>query len=258
MFSKVMAGTVTREEGAMFLNHLGKENLVETGRELAVLVETPPPGVFSKTILHTIALSRNKAFHNILVENLVNKNEELSMLAASEMARLRNEEAKNVLTEHLNNDVYHVRKASAMALLTFEDGIEILRRHITTHPEPFYRLTSAQALLQAGRKGIECLLTVLNSDNQGAVITAADVLIKTQGGLEEIDAARIFEALMNAGDKKDSQPASIVELLKVAASLKEKARGYEGYVMAFADHPSKSVRKEAAKTLSQIRAALSE
>ena len=34
MFSKVMAGTVTREEGTMLINHLAREDLAETVREL--------------------------------------------------------------------------------------------------------------------------------------------------------------------------------------------------------------------------------
>jgi hypothetical protein len=50
MFSKVMAGTVTREEGTMLLNHLAKEDQAGTVTELAALIETPPPGVFLKTL----------------------------------------------------------------------------------------------------------------------------------------------------------------------------------------------------------------
>ncbi|MDP2690278.1 MAG: hypothetical protein Q8P48_09225, partial [Deltaproteobacteria bacterium] len=67
MFTKVMAGTVTREEGTMLINHLAKEDMASTVSELSYLMENPPPGVFPKTILHTIALSRNKAFHDIMI-----------------------------------------------------------------------------------------------------------------------------------------------------------------------------------------------
>ena len=42
MFSKVMAGTVTREEGTMLLNHLVKEDLAGTIKELAYLIDYRP------------------------------------------------------------------------------------------------------------------------------------------------------------------------------------------------------------------------
>ena len=74
MFLKVMAGTVTREEGTMLINHLAKEDPSGTVSELAYLVENPPPGVFQKTILHTISLARNKAFFGIMISCLEHKN----------------------------------------------------------------------------------------------------------------------------------------------------------------------------------------
>lgn len=254
MFSKVMAGTVTREEGTMLINHLAKENLVETVSELSYLIDTPPPGVFSKTILHTIALARNKSFHNILVASLDHKNEDVSILAAEELARLKTSEAQEVLVEHLTSDVYHVRKASAAALAQFPEGLATLKEHILTHSEPFYRLTSAQALIKAGKQGIETLLSILNSGKEDAVKSIAEALIAAGKDLGNSEIPKIFEALMMAGDRKDTQ--SILGLLKVAGSLKGKARGFEGYVMAFEDHPTESVRKEAQDALKQIKAAL--
>lgn len=255
MFSKVMAGTVTREEGTMLINHLAKENLAETVSELSYLIETPPPGVFSKTILHTIALSRNKAFHNIIVASLDHKSEDVSILAAQELVRLKTSEARVVLVEHLTSEAYHVRKASATALVQgFPEGAEILKKHILEHSEPFFRLTSTQALIKAGKKGIETLLSILGSGNNAAIVSIAEALAASCNDLGSEDIPRIFDALMTAGDRKDTQ--AILELLKVAGALKGKARGFEGYVMAFEDYPAAPVRTEAQNALKQIKAAL--
>ena len=252
MFSKVMAGTVTREEGTMLINHLAKEDLEGTVSELASLVETPPPGVFQKTILHTIALTRNKAFFNIIVSCLEHKNEDVSILAAQELSKLKSAEARETLTAHLDSEAYHVRKASAAAIAQgFADGAEILKSHMLRRSEPFYRLTSAQALVKSGKKGLEALLSVMASGNQGAMTTAAEALVGGSGELEQGDAHSVFDALMTAGDRKDSH--LIIEILKVVAALKGKASGFEGFVLAFADYPSESVRKEAQKALQMIR-----
>lgn len=257
MFSKVMAGTVTREEGAMLINHLAKEDLAETVKELTYLIDNPPQGVFSKTILHTIALSRNRGLYSIMVEGLEHKNEDVSILAAQELARLKTSEAKDVLAEHLNSEAYHVRKASAIALAQgFADGFEILKEHILASTEPFYRSTSAQALVKGGRRGVETLIALLNSNNAGAMATAAEALISGASDFSDENIPRIFDALMLAGDRKEAQ--SIVELLKIAGSLKGKAKGFEGYVMAFEDYPSDPVRREAINALKQIRKPFSE
>ncbi|MBI5493371.1 MAG: HEAT repeat domain-containing protein [Deltaproteobacteria bacterium] len=253
MFSKVMAGTVTREEGTMLINHLAKEDQADTIRELIYLIDNPPQGVFPKTVLHTIALSRNKAFYGIMLESLEHKNEDVSILAAEELASLKTSDAKYVLMEHLNSEVYHVRKASALALAKgFDDGVEILKRHIIAHPEPFYRLTSAQALLLSGRKGgLSSLIEILSSGNEGAVKTAAEALSGAGDMLPGEDIPKILGALMLAGDNKDSR--LIIELLKVVAGLKGRARGFEGFVLAFTDYPSDPVRAEAEHALKEIR-----
>lgn len=254
MFSKVMAGTVTREEGTMLINHLAKEDLAETVKELSFLIDNPPPGVFPKTILHTIALSRNKSFYNIMVASLEHKNEDVSILAAQELGRLKTADAKHVLAEHLTSEVYHVRKASAIALAQgFPEGIEILKRQMLTHPEPFYRSTSADALLKAGKRGIDALIEVLSSGNAGAVSSAAEVLSKSSNEIEDSDIPKIFGALMLAGDKKDV--STIIELLKVSASLGARARGFEGFVMAFTDYNYEPIKNEARKALKRIRGA---
>lgn len=252
MFSKVMAGTVTREEGTMLINHLAKEDQAGTVKELMFLIDNPPPGVFPKTILHTVALSRNKAFFNIMIACLEHKNEDVSILAAQELAKLKTGDAKEVLTEHLDSEAYHVRKASAIALVQgFVDGIELVRDHLLKHREPFYRLTSAQALLKAGKKGVDSLLSILSSGQGGPMATAAEALAAGSRDLDQNDIPRIFDALMTAGDRKDAQ--SIIELLKVAGALKGKASGFEGFVLAFADYPSEPVRKEAQNALKMIR-----
>lgn len=252
MFSKVMAGTVTREEGTMLINHLAKEDQAGTVKELSSLIETPPPGVFQKTILHTVALARNKAFFSIMVSCLEHKNEEVSVLAAQELAKLKSVDARGTLAEHLDSDVYHVRKASAVAIVEgFPDGVEAVKGHMLRRSEPFYRLTSAQALLKSGKKGVEALLSLMSSGNHGAMMTAAETLISGSGDMEQGDVQMVIDALLTAGDRKDSH--TIVELLKVVAALKGKAGGFEGFVLAFSDYPSESVRREAQNALNMIR-----
>lgn len=253
MFSKVMAGTVTREEGTMLLNHLAKEDPAGTASELSALIETPPPGVFQKTILHTVALARNKAFLGIMVSCLEDKDEEVSTLAAQELARFKSADARDILTEHLDSEAYHVRKVSAAAIVeSFPDGADVVKDHVLRRSEPLYRLTSVQALAGSGKKGLEALLSLMSSGNQDAMMTAAEALIDGSGGMEQGDVQKIIDALMNAGDRKDN--GSIIEILKVVAALKGKASGFEGFVLAFADYPSETVRQEAQNTLRMIRA----
>lgn len=252
MFSKIMAGTVTREEGTMLINSLVRSNQAEAVKELSYLIENPPPGVFPKTILHTISLSRNKSLINIIIAGLENRNEDVSILAAQELASQKTADAKHVLVEHLDSEIYHVRKASAIALCKgFSDGIDIVKKHILTHSEPFYRSTSALALLESGKSGLEAILNLLNSGNTNAMATCAEVLVSACKNLDSANIPRVFEALMIAGDKKDT--TAIIELLKVAAALKGRARGFEGYIMAFTDYPFEPVRKEAQNALKHIK-----
>ncbi len=253
MFSKVMAGTVTREEGSMLLNHLVKEDETGTLSELVFLVDNPPPDVHQKTILHTITLARNKAFFKIMASSLENENDEISVQAAYELARLKTDEAKDVLIEHLSAEACRIRKASASAFIQGfgAEGIEILTEYIRTNPEPLYRATSAQALLEAGRPGIEALLSILNSADPGSVQTVVEVIGSAGDELSDEDMRRIVDALLLAGDREDA-PA-ITALLKVVASFGPRARSLEAYVMAFADHPSEVVRDAAQGTLEKIK-----
>ncbi|OGQ56246.1 MAG: hypothetical protein A3J24_02855 [Deltaproteobacteria bacterium RIFCSPLOWO2_02_FULL_53_8] len=252
MFTKIMAGTITREEGTMLINDLAKGRYEDTIKELFFLIDNPPSGVFPKTIIHTIALSRNKAFSKIMIASLEHKNADVSILAAGELGKQRTAEAKEVLREHLNSEAYHVRQASASALIDGfgNDGIEVLKKHILTHHEPFYRSTSSQALLRAGREGIDCLISILNSGNPGAVATTAASLSSAVPVLEREDIPKIFEALMRAGDKKET--TTIIELLKIAGLLKSKAIGFDGYIRAFVDYPVMIVSDEAKKALKLI------
>lgn len=252
MFTKIMAGTITREEGTMLINDLAKARHEDTLRELFYLIDNPPSGVYPKTIIHTVALARNKAFSKIMVASLEHKNADVSILAAIELGKQRTVEAQECLREHLNSEVYHVRQASASALIDGfgNEGIEVLKKHILTHHENFYRATSAQALLKNGREGIDCLLSLLNSGNPGAVSTAASCLSSAVLVLEKEDIPKIFEALMRAGDKKET--TTIIELLKVAGLLKSKAIGFDGYIRAFVDDPVLLVSEEAKKALKLI------
>ncbi len=257
MFSKVMAGTVTREEGTMLINHLARDGQADTTKELAFLIDNPPPGVFAKTILHTIALSRNKAFFNLMISSLEHKNEDLSILAAQELARLKTSDAKHVLTEHLNSEAYHVRKVSALALVEgFSDGPEILKKHILAHAEPFYRSTSAEALTKCGENGTNVLIYILQLQNTGAAVTAAQALDNMAGKLTSADIPKIIEALMLAGDRKDS--LLIIELLKLVSHIGRRAKGFEGYVKVFSDHPSKAVHDEAANAIKMMGLGISD
>ena len=98
---------------------------------------------------------------------------------------------------------------------------------------------------------MESLLSLMSSGNHGAMMTAAEALISGSSDLEQGDVQMVFDALLTAGDRKDSH--SIVELLKVVAALKSKASGFEGFVLAFTDYPSESVRREAQNALNMIR-----
>lgn len=252
MFSKVMGGTVTREEGAMLLNDMARGMEAEVLKELTFLVENPPPDVHQKTILHTIVLARNEAFLSIMISSLANESDEVSTFAAEELARLKSDEAKKVLVEHLGVDDYNVRKVTAAAFARNfgAEGIELLRNYIIENPEPLYRLTSADALLGAGRPGINALLSVLKCPDPGPLQTVAEAIEK--GGVElDGDSMRsVIDGLLLAGDREDEP--SIAALLKAIASLGSRARPLGVYVMAFSDHRSEAVRNAARGTLKKI------
>ena len=92
---------------------------------------------------------------------------------------------------------------------------------------------------------------MLATGTGGVVVTAAEALMTEPDKLEDSDIPGVFEALMNAGDRKDDQSA--VELLKVAGSLKGRAKGFESFIQAFADYPFEAVKEEAERALQNIR-----
>ncbi len=253
MFSKIIAGTVSREEGAILINHLVKESSVETIGALSYLIENPPRNVFQKTVLHTIALARNKALFQIMAESITSKDEDVSLLAASELARLRTEGAKRTLVENLDNNIYHVRKSAAVALAEDygDDGISILKEHLLSHEEPFYRATSAQGLASTGEKGVDTLFSILRTEKPGPVFSAVEALTGYDGEIREDLIPVAIEALMQAGDNRDIP--LVVELLRLLALFKKKALRYEAFIAAFADDSSESIRLEAQKTLHAIK-----
>ncbi len=253
MFSKIIAGTVSREEGAILINHLVRENRDDTIRSLAYLIENPPRNVFQKTVLHTIALARNKALFRIMAESIHSKDEDVSLMAASELARLRTEDAKQTLIDNLDHDTYHVRRSAAVALAEDygEDGFEILKRHILAHEEPFYRATSAQGLAAAGRGGVSVLFSILASNASGPGLSAAEAIAELEDQIEERHLPVAVEALMRAGDNRDIP--LVVELLRVVALFRDKALRYEAFITAFAGDSSESIRIEARKALHRIR-----
>jgi len=253
MFSKIIAGTVSREEGAILINHLVRENRDETIRSLAYLIENPPRNVFQKTVLHTIALARNKALFRIMAESIHSKDEDVSYMAASELARLRTEGAKETLVKNLDHDIFHVRRNAAVALAEDygDEGIEILKRHILSHEEPFYRATSAQGLATAGTKGAEALFTILASGSPGAALSAAEAITGIEEELDERHLPTAIEALMKAGDRRDIP--LVVELLRIMALFGKKALRYEPFIGAFTGDASESIRLEAQKTMHKIQ-----
>lgn len=253
MFSKIIAGTVSREEGAILINHLVKENSIETISALTYLIENPPRNVFQKTVLHTIALARNKALFKIMAESIHSQDEDVSFLAASELARLRTEGAKTTLIENLDNEIYHVRKSAAMALAEDygDDGLNVLKEHMLDHEEPFYRATSAQGLVCAGASGINTLFSILQTDKEGPVFSSAEALTGFEGEIKANLIPVAIEALMKAGDRRNIP--LVVELLRLLALCNKEALKYEPFIAAFTDDNSESIRLEAQKTLHTIK-----
>ena len=253
MFSKIIAGTVSREEGAILINHLVKESSVETISALSYLIENPPRNVFQKTVLHTIALARNKALFKIMAESIHSKDEDVSLLAALELARLRTEGAKKTLIENLDHDIYHVRRSAAIALAEDygDDGLSVLKDHILSHEEPFYRATSAQGLASTGDTGVNTLFAIMRTEKPGPVFSAVEALTGYEDEINESLMPVAIEALMEAGDRRDIP--LVVEILKLLALFKQKALKYEAFITAFADDNSESIRLEAQKNLHAIR-----
>ncbi|HHL39460.1 MAG TPA: HEAT repeat domain-containing protein [Deltaproteobacteria bacterium] len=253
MFNKVLAKTITREEGTMLLNDLVKRDKVTTLKEIASLIRTPPPGVFPKTILHTVVLANNKVFNDLLIASLDHRDESVTILAAEGLAKLRTDDAKEVLKGHIDSDIYHVRKASAAALVMGfgKEGVEILKKHVLTHPEPFYRLTSVMAIIGAGAMGKQALLEILATGDVPAIESVAEGLADAPVDFDEEEIPTLIEAMVAAADNEKFE--AVERLLGVLGSLGSKAARYEQYLSVFLESPSPAVREAATTAVRRIR-----
>lgn len=253
MFVKVMSGTVTEEEGTFLINSLAKTNGQETVDAVASLINEPPQHITPQKVFHTVAITRNRKFFDILTATLDHRDEEVSIYACEELATYFRGEAKFVLEEHLNSEAYHVRKSSAITLVKVfgGEGIAALKRHILEHNSHYHMLTSCEALMQAGEHGISALVDMLNSDNAEALSTISEVLAPLAAKVSDQDVPKIVDALTRAGDANNS-PA-IIGLLKVIASFGKRVKQYEWWVRAYEDHHDSSVAAEAKRTSEALR-----
>lgn len=224
VFRKIADGKVTREGGAMFLKDLLKR--ADAGlviEELERLTACPPPGIYVKTILHTLLLTRNDLFIGILSKFLMHVDEETAVFAAKGLAGLRSFESFKVLVKHLDYDGYLCRKAAAEALAESfgRDGIEALKHHIMAVNGYMYKLTSIDALLK-GKDGIRALVEIMAFDENGGLSQIA--LEAIRGSVvrkpQEMDflKKKIEEIVMTGG--RDAVLVTAEELLKVLGRLK--------------------------------------
>ncbi|MBI5888160.1 MAG: hypothetical protein HZB82_05550 [Deltaproteobacteria bacterium] len=254
LFAKILQGTVTREEGTMLINSLARKNPEETIAEISDLINNPPQNMTPQVVFQTIAITRNRKFFDVLTATLDHKDEAVSIFACEELATYFKEESKFVLEEHLNNESYNVRKSSAVTLQKIfgDEGINVLVRHILAKDSKshYHRLTSAEGLLKAGKKGVDAMIKILNSGNSGAIVTIADVLGGVSKQIGDEDVPKIVDALINAGDAGDFD--AVVALLKTIASLGPRVKPFEWYVRAYEDNANPAVAAGAKATLNAI------
>jgi len=252
MFARVAAGTVTQEEGTMLINSLAKQEPQETVKELSDLIHNTPQDMSAQLIFRTVAMSRSRLFFDVLTSALDHKSEDMSIFACEELSKYFPTESQFVLAEHLNSDVYHVRKASAKILSkVFGDAaIEMLKKHILAHAEHYYRMTSAEVLAGSGNKGTDALIQILNSGKPGPAATAAEVLARDPRRITDAYVPVIVNALLEAGDAKES--TAIVALLKLVASLGSRAKQYAEYIKAYEDWTDELVSAEAWNALLEV------
>lgn len=253
MFVKMNAGNVTMEEGAMLINSLAKKEGQEVVKVFMGLIHKTPQGLMPQRVFTTLAMTKNRLFFDVLTSTLEHKDEEVSLYACEEIAKYFKNEIKYVLTDHLNSDVYNVRKVTANTIVKIygEEGIQMLKNHIITRDEHYHRLTSAEAVIKLGRKGIDVLVELLNSETPGAVMTAAEALTVVVPQLTDDDLNKTVNALLLAGDTKNIQ--GIISLLKMIAAFGAKASKFDGYVQAYMDYPDEAVSLEAKTTIKAIK-----
>jgi len=181
-FEKIAAGHVTREGGALFLRDLlATRDREIVLKELTSFAYNPPSCVHKKTVLHTLMITRNSAFTDLLAGFLEHEDEDLSVFAAKGLASIRSEKSKQALVRHLNASNCHVRKASAEALIDGfgREGVAALKEHILTCPLGYYfRLTSAEALLKGGDEGLRALSELTDSKDPLVLQVGAAAMTK--------------------------------------------------------------------------------
>lgn len=254
MFMKVAAKTISREEGTLFLNDIVKRsgNKSEVVKVILELCQKPPKDVHVKTIFHTVALAKNPAFSKLLEVGLDHKSEDICITSAEGLVKLGNDEAKNSLVHHLVSDAYHVRKVSADVLVKGwgREGIRLVLAHGLSHPEVYYRYTSALALAKSGKMGIAALLELFTSNNMNAIQSAADALSENAEPLGKADVPRLVHALELAVNCKHT--TAVTALLKLLGALKDRAGGFEEHIAVLLDYNYEPIRIAAGNALASI------
>ncbi len=255
MFHKISSKTITREEGALLLNDLLKRSTDKSTlhRIIRDFCQKPPSDVLVKTIFHTVALANNLEFEPILEASLDHENEEVSIVSAEGLARFKSDKAKNALVCHLDNDVYHVRKASGSVLIRGwgNEGISLVVTQGLFHPDLYVRETAASLLAGSGKRGISALIDIMETKNLDAIQSAAEALLEVRIGVTEKDQVRkMVHALTLADSGKQSH--TVITLLKLLATLKEHVGGFEEYIAVLLSHDSEMVRQAARRTLSSL------
>src|SRR5271169_6809880 len=162
MMQKIAAKTVSREEGALYLNDLMRrsQDKSKLQRVLLELGQAPPSLVLAKTIFHVISLTNNVDFAPSLEAGLKHPDEEVCIFSAEGLARYKNDMAKDTLVRHLVNVLYHIRKTSAKILVKSwgKEGIRLVVAHGLHHNDLYIRDTAASVLANAGAPGLSALL----------------------------------------------------------------------------------------------------
>jgi len=254
MLQKIATKTVSREEGAMFLNDLMRhsKNKSEILAMILELGQTPPSRVLAKTVYHVLSLTNNTDFARILEAGLEHADEEVCIFSAEGLARYKNDSARNTLLRHLLDTSYHARKASAKVLLKYwgKEGIRLVVAHGLHHQDLYIRVTAASVLADAGAPGLAALLEVMESDDMPAIQSAAEALIPFSTSLKKEDVPKLIHALETAVAAR--QPTTVVALLKLFVVLKELLSGFEEYLAILLNDTFEPVRQSARQALNAV------
>ncbi len=250
MLDKVASGTISREEGSLFLNDLMKRGSRKDAlRKLLLnLCQSPPLGLCVKTLYHVIALSDNSDFRAILKTGLEHPDEEICIVSAEGLSKYHSGVAQETLVRHLVNPSYHVRKASGNSLIKGwgKEGAKMVATYGLCHPELLIRDTAATALVKSGEVGVTALVDALELADTNAVGSAADALIGARDFIKAEHVPKIIHALVSAADQKSID--TILTLLNLLGALKSLAAGYEEYIahMMYSGYRSVSASARAA------------